>query len=124
MMDALTFLLPEAINATEQRGGTMMVTRYGLLLYGLLVGGLWLGSPGSLHAVEENSPVLTVLPKDAIAAILSPNFVPAQHAHVAPDTAMIGVVVNGDAHAYAAVLLNAHEIVNDVVGGEPVATTW
>lgn len=102
----------------------MMVTRYGLLLYGLLVGGLWLGSPGSLHAVEENSPVLTVLPKDAIAAILSPNFVPAQHAHVAPDTAMIGVVVNGDAHAYAAVLLNAHEIVNDVVGGEPVATTW
>jgi hypothetical protein len=37
---------------------------------------------------------------------------------------MIGVVVNGDAHAYAAMLLNAHEIVNDVVGGEPVATTW
>jgi hypothetical protein len=103
----------------------VMVTRYGLLLYGLLVGGLWLGSPGSLRAAaERNSPILTVLPKDAIPAILHPSFVPAQQAQVAPDTAMIGVVVNGDAHAYAALLLNAHEIVNDVVGGEPVATTW
>ena len=102
-----------------------MVTRYGLLLYGLLVGGLWLGSPGVLHAAEEEiSPILTVLPKDAIPAILHPSFVPAQHAQVAPDTAMIGVVFNGDAHAYAAMLLNAHEIVNDVVGGEHVATTW
>ena len=38
--------------------------------------------------------------------------------------AMIGVAFNGEVHAYAAVLLNAHEIVNDVVGGEHVATTW
>jgi len=102
-----------------------MVIRYGLLLSCLLVGGLWLDSPEILHATaEEMSPILTVLPKDAIPAVLHPSFVPAQHAQVAPDTAMIGVVVNGDAHAYAAMLLNAHEIVNDVVGGEPVATTW
>ena len=101
-----------------------MVTRYSLLVSWLLVGGLWLSSSGVLHAAEENSSILTVLPKDAIPAILHPRFVPAPHAQVAPDTAMIGVVVNGDAHAYAALLLNAHEIVNDVVGGEPVATTW
>jgi hypothetical protein len=102
-----------------------MVIRYGLLLSCLLVGGLWLGGPGILHAAaEEMSPILTVLPKDAIPAILHPRFVPAQRAQVAPDTVMIGVVVNGDAHAYAAMLLNVHEIVNDVVGGEPVATTW
>ena len=102
-----------------------MVTGYGLLLSCLLVGGLWLGRPGILFAAaEEMSPILTVLPKDAIPAILHPRFVPAQHAQAAPDTAMIGVVFNGDAHVYAALLLNAHEIVNDVVGGEPVATTW
>ena len=102
-----------------------MVTRYDLLLACLLVGGLWLEGPGILHtAAEGNSPILTVLPKDAIPAILHPRFVPAQHAQAAPDTAMIGVVFNGDAHVYAAMLLNAHEIVNDVVGGEPVATTW
>ncbi len=102
-----------------------MVTWYGLLVTCLLVGGLWLGGSGVLHAAAaEMSPILTVLPKDAIPAILHPRFVPAPHAQVAPDTAMIGVVVNGDAHAYAAMLLNMHEIVNDVVGGEPVATTW
>ncbi len=102
-----------------------MVIRYGLLLSCLLIGGLWLGGSGVLHAAAaEMSPILTVLPKDAIPAILHPSFVPAQHAQVAPDTAMIGVVFNGTAHAYAALLLNAHEIVNDVVGGEPVATTW
>lgn len=101
-----------------------MVTRHGLW-YGLLVVGVWLGSQGIIHAADEEiAPILTVLPKDAIPAILHPTFVPAQHAQVAPDVAMIGVVFNGDAHVYAAVLLNAHEIVNDVVGGEPVATTW
>ncbi len=61
-------------------------------------------------ADEEGSAILTVLPTDAIPAILHPTFVPAQHAQVAPDVAMIGVVFNGEAHAYAAVLLNAPEM--------------
>ena len=89
-----------------------MVTRHGLR-YCLLVGVVWLLSPGMMYgADEEGSAILTVLPTDAIPAILHPTFVPAQHARVAPDVAMIGVVFNGEAHAYAAVLLNAHEIVN------------
>jgi Protein of unknown function (DUF3179) len=100
-----------------------MVTRHGLI-YCLLVGGMWLLSHGVLHAAAEDSPILKVLPKDAIPAIRHPTFVPAPQAQVAPDAAMIGVVLHGDAHAYAAGLLNAHEIVNDVVGGEPIATTW
>jgi hypothetical protein len=101
-----------------------MVARHGPR-YWLLVGVVWLLSQGVIYAAdEEGSTILTVLPTDAIPAILHPTFVPAQHAQVAPDAAMIGVVFNGDAHAYAAVLLNAHEIVNDVVGGEHVATTW
>ena len=102
-----------------------MVTRHGLL-YCLLIGVVWLLSQGVMHAADEGdySPILTVLPKDAIPAILHPTFVSAQHAQVAPDATMIGVVINGEAHAYAVALLNAHEIVNDVVGGEQVATTW
>lgn len=123
MMRPLTFLSSVGMNAAWQRGGTVMI-RHGLWSC-LLVVGVWLGSHGIMHAGDEGiSPLLTVLPKDAIPAILHPTFVPAQHAQVAPDVAMLGVVFNGDAHAYAAVLLNAHEIVNDVVGGEPVATTW
>src|SRR5438093_9829138 len=101
-----------------------MVTRYGLVSC-LLVSGLWLLSHGVMHAAAEgDSAILTVLPKDAIPAIRHPTFVPASQAQVAPEAAMIGVVFHGEAHAYAAVLLNAHEIVNDVVGEEHVATTW
>lgn len=37
---------------------------------------------------------------------------------------IIGVVINGDARAYPIRLLSNHEIVNDTVGGEPVAITW
>jgi Protein of unknown function (DUF3179) len=101
-----------------------MATRR-VLLGCLLVGGVWLLGYGvRLAAGDTASEMHTVLPKDAIPAILRPILLPALHAQVAPDAAMIGVVFNGEAHAYAAVLLNAHEIVNDVVGGEPVATTW
>lgn len=37
---------------------------------------------------------------------------------------VIGVYINGEAHAYPIRLLSLHEIVNDVVGGIPVAVTW
>jgi hypothetical protein len=35
-----------------------------------------------------------------------------------------GVVVNGEARAYPLSILNAHEVVNDVVGGVPIAITF
>lgn len=35
-----------------------------------------------------------------------------------------GIVVNGEARAYPLAILNAHEVVNDVVGGVPVAITY
>ena len=69
------FLVLEESNTAWQRGGTGMVIRYGLLLSCLLVGGLWLDSPEILHATaEEMSPILTVLPKDAIPAELTLRF--------------------------------------------------
>ena len=87
-----------------------------------LAGGLWVVAAA---AASEDAPVIhTVLPKDAISAILKPEFVPATEAQVEDTAAMIGVVFNQDAHAYSAVLLNTHEIVNDTVGGRQIATTW
>jgi hypothetical protein len=41
-----------------------------------------------------------------------------------PDDFVIGLVVDGDARAYPVRLLSLHEIVNDTVGGRPVAVTW
>ena len=87
-----------------------------------LVGGLWIATA---HAADQDAPIIhTVLPKDAISAILKPEFVTAATAQVEDTAKMIGVVFNQEAHAYSAVLLNGHEIVNDTVGGREIATTW
>lgn len=37
---------------------------------------------------------------------------------------VLGIVVNGKSHAWPLSMLNAHEVVNDSVGGEPVAATY
>ena len=71
-----------------------------------------------------DDPIRTLLPFDAIPAITDPQFVPANAAELEPDAPVIGVTFNGESHAYSLYLLNGHEIVNDVVGGQKIATTW
>ena len=41
-----------------------------------------------------------------------------------PDDRVIGVVIGGEAIAYPLRLMRWHEVVNDVVGGEPIAVTY
>ena len=72
----------------------------------------------------DNDPIKTLLPFDAIPAITKPQFVPAIKAKLDADAPVIGVTFNGESHAYSLYLLNGHEIVNDVVGGKKIATTW
>ena len=69
-------------------------------------------------------PIMTVLPFDAIPAIITPRFIEAHKAKLEVDSPIIGVSLNGDSRAYSIRLLNGHEIVNDRVGGIPTATTW
>lgn len=68
--------------------------------------------------------ILTVLPYDAIPAILNPEFVSANKAKLAADSPVIGVNFNGESRAYSINLLNGHEIINDEIGGLKIATTW
>ena len=70
--------------------------------------------------------MVEVLPQDAIPAIVEPSFMSARsiEEQMSLDERVIGLVINGDARAYPINVLSAHEIVNDVVGGEPVAVTW
>lgn len=68
--------------------------------------------------------IRTLLPFDAIPAITDPQFVFANEAKLDPDAPVIGVTFNDQSRAYSLYLLNGHEIVNDVVGGEKIATTW
>ena len=68
--------------------------------------------------------IRTLLPFDAIPAITDPQFVSANAAKLDPDAPVIGVTFNGESRAYSLYLLNGHEIVNDGVGGQKIATTW
>jgi len=70
--------------------------------------------------------LITLLGFDAIPAILNPDFITADEAErwMEPDEQVLGLSINGDNRAYSVRMLSRHEIVNDVVGGVPVAVTW
>lgn len=68
--------------------------------------------------------MVIVSAKDAIPAIFDPEFVTPKEANIPLATKVIGVSIGGEAHAYAINLLDRHEIVNDVLGGKRIATTW
>ena len=70
--------------------------------------------------------VITVLPFDAIPAILDPSFVTGDDAReqYSSDEMVLGLSIGDDPRAYSIPYLSSREIVNDVVGGVPVAVTW
>lgn len=73
-----------------------------------------------LDRLEQGCPA-----RDCIQAIDDPAFVDAGEADfLNTDDLVLALEVNGDARAYPANILNAHEIVNDTVGGEAVAVTY
>ncbi len=69
--------------------------------------------------------IVTVIPQDAKTALVGPAYLTAAEASdIQPSEEVIGVVINGDARAFPLATLNVHEIVDDVIGGQPVAITW
>ena len=80
--------------------------------------------PGEGDGEEYN--IVTLLGYDAIPAITVPSFVSAPEAEqwMEPNEQILGLSINGDSRAYSIRMLSRHEIVNDTVGGEPVAVTW
>ena len=83
--------------------------------------------PGGNESVQvQEFKLVTLLGFDAIPAILDPVFVsmPDAQGWMEPDEQVLGLSINGDHRAYSVRMLSRHEIVNDVVGGMPVAVTW
>ncbi len=69
--------------------------------------------------------IQTILPEDRIPAIVNPTYVPVSAAgDFRDDEEVIGLAINGDARAFPISTLSAHEIVDDVIGGQPLAVTW
>ena len=76
--------------------------------------------------VAQQLKIVTLLGFDAIPAIDDPTFVDAAtgNEQFRPDYLVVGVEINGEARAYGVAFLSSHEIVNDTVGGRPIAVTW
>ena len=74
----------------------------------------------------DGDPVYKLLEPDRIPAVREPEFVTGRDAdaQMVPGEPVMGLVIEGEAHAYSLWHLDAHEIVWDEVGGVAVAVTW
>ncbi len=83
--------------------------------------------PLPIEAVDPEE-IITLLPPDGIPAIDNPEFLTIQETinrGVMEDSEpVLSFGHQGVRHAYSVFQLDQHEIVNDVVGGLPIAATW
>ena len=83
----------------------------------------WKTDFGKLNV--EPSEIKTVIPRDQIPAIDDPKFISVGEETDLPDREpVMSLVIDGDARAYPLRIMMWHEIVNDTVGGRPVAVTY
>lgn len=78
-------------------------------------------------AIVALAEIRSVIAKDRIPAIDRPKFASVAHAlaqGLGPDEPVISVSIGADARAYPLRILTWHEIVNDTVGGAPIAVTF
>ena len=56
----------------------------------------------------------------------NPRIIPASEADLADEDLIMGAVINGEARAYPVNYMNGpyNEVVNDVLGGQPIAPSW
>ena len=78
------------------------------------------------HTIEYDDLLSGGPPRDGIPSIDEPHFVLVDEAAgwLADNEPVIALEIDGDARAYPLQILTWHEIVNDVVGGVPVAATF
>ena len=84
-----------------------------------------------LHSSKETSRIdLTEVvwggvPPDGIPDLKNPENVLAKFAgFMNPGDRVFGVSINGEKRAYPLRIINAHEMANDVLGGEPISVMW
>jgi len=96
---------------------------FGLMIPG---GGFSQRPEPEVHGVFDADTMYTVLPPDAIPAILEPVFLSGAEAdsQMSSDEMVLGILLDGEARAYSLWQLDAHEIVNDSLGSLPIAPTW
>ena len=68
--------------------------------------------------------VLQYRAKDAKLALVRPLFVTADEAALPAGVSVVGVTVEGEHRAYPLYILKNHQVVNDRLGGLPIAASW
>ena len=53
-----------------------------------------------------------------------PHILPEEAAYLLPDDRVFGVSINGEHRAYPLRVMNAHELANDTLGGEPISLVY
>lgn len=84
-------------------------------------------APIAITPPESVSPsdIVTLFKHDSIRAIDNPNFESVEQGdkNFEPDERVVEIINTSEARAYPIVILSSHEIVNAVVGLEPIAIT-
>ena len=62
--------------------------------------------------------------KDAKLALVRPSFVLAEEASLPAGVSVVGVSANNEHRAYPLYVLKNHQVVNDQLGGVPIAASW
>ena len=77
-------------------------------------------------AGERSAPIVPVVPRDLISAVFDPVHIGAAEVEqqVGEASLVIGVSIGSESVAYSVSHLSSREIVNDTVGGTPIAVTW
>lgn len=72
------------------------------------------------------SELVFAVPRGSTEALLDPLVVPAAQADAQfdPSEPILVASVNGEERAYSLIQMGIHEVVNDEIGGVPVAVTW
>ena len=82
---------------------------------------------GSVRLADDRSaPIVPVVPRDLISALFDPVHIRAAEVgeQAGESSLVIGVAIGSESVAYSVSYLSSREIVNDTVGGTPIAVTW
>lgn len=138
---------PAASSLTLRSGGWVVLVSTVLALGALAWGLRSILSRSASHAVGDGKNVASYgfdlsrclvsgivasgLPKDGLHALVRPAVVPAPDVEtvgmrklLVSSDRVVGVEVDGHARAYPIRILNWHEVVNDTLGGQPIAVTY
>lgn len=98
-----------------------------IIIFPLIIAGYFLLTGFNLdNAIIPKNEILSGgPPKDGIPAIMEPKFIPSGKASfLKPDDQVIAVQLGKETKAYPIKILNHHEVVNDTLGGVPIAVTF